>query len=261
MNNDLELIKITEKLQERCHCFDCEDGATMQGYVKSFLSVLARMFCWADSECSSILKTCREEVIEVKDLTYCGCDAMMEIKPYYYKGFDPSTLTVYLQKRQGLEREVYELTDDYFNWSFIDGTLLVNLTEWLNPCCRCIDLCSCEAEYKLVLTYDAGYTSETIPDCVYDSLCHFIRIFVAYQNKCGTLEECANMDRLAVGSVLKQKSVDYIVREWVIDKESIDRVYTRLVQKWSLQTLSSLSLCRSVPTDNMFLIIGRDRKC
>jgi len=48
-------------------------------------------------------------VIEVKDFEICGCDAMVEIKPYYFKGFDPSTLKVYMHKRKGLEREEYEL--------------------------------------------------------------------------------------------------------------------------------------------------------
>ena len=92
-------------------------------------------------------------------------------------------------------------------------------------------------------------------------MCHFLSIFIAHQNDCGTLDECANMDRLAVGAVLKQKSVDYIVREWTIDKESMDRVYVKLINKWTLQTLSSLSLCKKVYTDNMYLTIGRRKEC
>ena len=66
-----------------------------------------------------------------------------------------------------------------------------------------------------------------------------MNIFISYQNNCGSLDECANMDRLAVGAVLKQKSVDYIVREWTIDNGSIDRFYVKLINKWSLATLSS----------------------
>lgn len=92
-------------------------------------------------------------------------------------------------------------------------------------------------------------------------MCHFLNIFIAYQNKCGTLDECANMDRLAVGAVLKQKSVDYIVREWTIDNESIDRYYVKLINTWSLKTLSSLSLCKKTYTDNMYLTIGRRKEC
>lgn len=261
MQPALELIKITQNLQERCGCFDCDDGATMQRYMESFLRVLARLLCWTDGECSTILRALRHEVIPLTSFHLCGCDAMVEVKPYYWKGFDPTTLKVYMHKRKGLEREEYELDTDKWNWSFVDGTILVNATDELSPCCKCYDPCSCEAEYKLVLDYEAGYTSETLPDCVYDAMCHFLSIFIAYQNDCGTLDECANMDRLAVGAVLKQKSVDYIVREWTVDQTSIDRYYVKLINTWALQTLSSLSLCKRVYTDNMYLTIGRRKEC
>jgi len=261
MNHDLEIIRITEKIQERCGCFDCEDGAIMQGYVEKFLNVLARLFCWVDEECGTLLKAPRKEILPIDEIQLCGCEAMVEVKPFYHKGFDPSTLKVIVQKRVGFEREEYQLCREKYNYSFIDGTILINLTEELSPCCRCVCPCSCEAEYKIVLLYEAGYTACTIPDCVYDSLCHFMNIFIAYQNKCGTLEECANMDRLAVGSVLKQKSVDYIVREWTIDNESIDRFYVRLINRWSIATLSSLSLCKGRTTEGMYIAIGRRSKC
>lgn len=261
MQPELELMKITQKLQDRCGCFDCDDGATMQRYMESFLRVLARLFCWTDGECDTILRARRHEVIEVKDFEICGCDAMVEIKPYYFKGFDPSTLKVYMHKRKGLGREEYEITPDKYNWSFVDGTILINVTEELSPCCRCCDPCSCEAEYKIILDYEAGYTSNNLPDCIFEAMCHFMNIFVAYQNKCGTLDECANMDRLAVGAVLEQKSVDYIVRKWTVDKTSLDTFYVKLINTWALKTLSSLSLCKKVYTENMYLAIGRRKEC
>ncbi len=261
MQPELELMKITQKLQDRCGCFDCDDGATMQRYMESFLRVLARLFCWTDGECDTILRAQRHEVIEVKDFDICGCDAMVEIKPYYFKGFDPTTLKVYMHKRQGLNREEYEITPDKYNWSFVDGTILINVTDELSPCCRCCDPCSCESEYKIILDYEAGYTSNNLPDCIFEAMCHFMSIFVAYQNQCGTLDECANMDRLAVGAVLEQKSVDYIVRKWTVDKTSLDTIYVKLINTWALKTLSSLSLCKKVYTENMYLTIGRRKEC
>ena len=261
MQPELELMKITQKLQDRCGCFDCDDGATMQRYMESFLRVLARLFCWTDGECDTILRARRHEVIEVKDFDICGCDAMVEIKPYYFKGFDPSTLKVYMHKRKDLEREEYEITPDKYNWSFVDGTILINVTEELSPCCRCCDPCSCETEYKIILDYEAGYTSASLPDCIFEAMCHFMNIFVAYQNNCGSLDECANMDRLAVGAVLEQKSVDYIVRKWTVDKTSLETVYVKLINTWALKTLSSLSLCKKVYTENMYLAIGRRKEC
>lgn len=258
----LEIIKITERLQEHCSCFDCEDGATMQTYVDKFLRVLARMLCWTDGECGSLLKSNREEIIEVDEVQLCGCDAIVEVIPFYSKGFDPSTLKVYLHKRKGFEREEYELKPSKFNYSKVDNSILINVTDELSPCCRCCDCCSCESQYKVILTYDAGYTSSSIPDCIFDVLCHFLSIFIAYQNNCGSLDDCANMDRLAVGSVLKKKSVDYIVREWEVDKTSIDIVYKNLLTKWYLSTLSSMSLCKAKNfTDNLYLSVKRRKGC
>lgn len=261
MDYNIELIKITEKLKEYCSCVNCEDEAVLQQYVESFLRVLARLFCWVDGECDTILKASRQEVIPIKDYEICGCDAYVELKPYYHKGFDPSTLKVTLQKKTGAKREYIELTSEDYDYSFVDKTVIVNLTDIMNPCCRCIDPCSCESEYKVIFTYEAGYTSETIPPCIYEALCHFLQIFIAYQNKCGSLEDCANMDRLAVGAVLEQKSVDYIVRRWTVDDTSIDRVYVSLINKWALSTLSSLSLCRLTPTDNLYLTVKRRKHC
>lgn len=261
MQQDLELIKLSDRLKERCHCFDCEDEATVQVYFEKFLKVLARLFCWVDGECDTILKSIRHEVIELDKVEICGCQALMEIKPFYFKGFDPSTLKVYIQRRQGMKREVFEILPDKYDWSFIDGTLLVSLTDYLSPCCRCDDPCSCETTYKLILDYEAGYTSDTMPDCVLDVMCHFLNVFIAYQNKCGSLDECANMDRLAVGSVLSQKSVDYIVRKWTIDDADMNRIYVRMINKWYLSTLASLSLCNSKPTDMMYLSLGKGDRC
>lgn len=262
MQHSIELIKLTERLQERCQCFDCNDGATMQGYMSSFLNVLARLFCWVDSECDTILKALRQEVIELDKVELCACQAIFEFKPFYFKGFDPSTLRIYVQSRQGAKREQCELRPDQYDYSFVDGTVLVNLTDILQPCCRCEDPCECPTTYKLIATYEAGYTADTMPDCVLDSMCHFLNIFIAYQNSCGSIEECANMDRLAVGAVLKKKSVDYIVREWTVDKMSRERMYMTLINKWSMATLSSLSLCQATAvTDNMFIAIGRRKEC
>lgn len=263
MQQDLELIKITKKLQERCKCFDCEDGATMQKYIESFFRVLAQLFCWVDEDCATILKSQRTEIIPVKEVQLCACDAMVEIKPYYFKGFDPSSLKVIMQKRVGFKREEYVLTPDKYNWSFADNTILINVTDELSPCCRCVSCCSCEAQYKLILSYEAGYTFDNLPDCIYDALCHFLSIFIAYQNDCGSLDECANMDRLAVGARLTKKSVDYIVREWTVDNNSLEKIYTNLIYKWSFKTLSLLSLCKASYTDNMYITLGRRKanKC
>lgn len=260
MDYSIELVKITDKLKSYCSCVNFEDEAVIEQYLESFLRVLARLFCWVDGECATILKSERQEVLEVKDYETCGCDAYMEIKPYFFKGFDAGTLTVALQSKNGMNREYIELPSDKWNYSFLDGTIIVDLSDYLKVCCCKSNHCGCETTYKLVLNYEAGYTADTLPVCVYEAMCHFLQIFIAYQNKCGSLDDCANLDKLAVGAVLQQKSVDYIVRRWTIDETSIDRIYVRLINRWALQALSSLSLCSGIK-GNPYLEVKRGKIC
>lgn len=255
----IELVKVTEELKKHCQCFDCNDGADIQEYVGKFLRVLAQMFCWVDKTCATILKTAREEIIELGNYEICECKAIFEFKPYYFKGFDPSTVKLFLHKRQGLSREVIELDRTKWSWDSIDGTILIDMTEQINPCCQCDTSCQCETTYKLVARYEAGYTAETLPLCVYEAMCHFLQVFIAYQNNCGSLDDCSKMDRLAVGSVLKSKSVDYLIRTWDVDTASLEYIYTKLINRWALQSLSMLSLCQYENT-SVFIAVGKARK-
>lgn len=257
----VELLKFSEVFAKHCQCFNCDDGVLVQQYMGTFLSVLARIFCWVDEDCATILKTQRREVLELGDYEICDCKAIFEFKPYYHKGFDPSTMKLYLHVRQGMDRDVIELDDSMYNWDWVDGTYLVDMSQYIKPCCKCTRCCGCETTYKLVVTYEAGYTAETMPPCIIDALCHFMNVFVAYQNDCGSLNDCMQMDRLAVGSVLKRKQVDTIVRECEIDNESIDRVYMKLIYKWAFHSLSMLSLCQIKHDPRLDIAIGRRKVC
>lgn len=259
VDNRVELIALSERLQERCQCFDCEDGGVIQEYVEKFLSVLAQLFCWVDKDCSTILKSQRSEILPLDCYEVCNCQAFYEFKPFYHKGFDPSTLKMYIHKRQGGSRTVTEVPSEYYNYDFVEGTALLDITNIINPCCS-TSCCDCKATYKLVVTYEAGYTAETMPNCVLDALCHFLNVFIAYQNNCGTFDDCSKMDRLAVGSVLKSKSVDYLIRTWEVDENSLELAYTKLIHKWEFKTLSMLSLCQ-VQNNETFIALGKGNIC
>ena len=86
-----------------------------------------------------------------------------------------------------------------------------------------------------------------------------MQVFIAYQNNCGSLDDCSKMDRLAVGSVLKSKSVDYLIRTWDVDTASLEYIYTKLINRWALQSLSMLSLCQYENT-SVFIAVGKERK-
>lgn len=260
INHNLEIIKITERLQEHCPCFDCNDGADIQAYLNTFFQVLGRLLCWADKDCATILKAPKQEILPLENYEVCNCQAVFEFKPYWYKAFDPSTLKLFVHKRQGIERTVCEIPPSRYNYDFVDNTVLVDISEIVDPCCCCYCPCDCPSTYQLVATYEAGYTAETLPECVIEALCHFFNVFIAYQNNCGSLDDCSKMDRLAVGSVLKSKSVDYLIRTWEVDQNSLELTYTKLLHRWEMQTLGMLSLCRPDNMSNWF-VMSKDRKC
>ncbi|WP_164683457.1 hypothetical protein [Streptococcus hyointestinalis] len=257
----VELLKFSEVFSEHCPCFNCDDGVLVQQYMGTFFNVLARLFCWVDKDCATILKTERQEVIELGDYEVCNCKAIFELKPYYHKGFDPATMRLYLHVRQGLEREIIELDSSLYNWDWVEETFIVDMSQYVKPCCKQQCACACKTTYKLVAVYEAGYTAETIPKCVIESLCHFMNVFIAYQNDCGSLNDCMMMDRLAVGSTLKKKQVDSFVREWEVDDGDINRIYMKLIYKWAFQTLSMLSLCEREYDPRWDVAIGRKKIC
>lgn len=256
-NQDLEVTKITERLKEHCLCFDCNDGADLHVYVSKFLNVLARIFCWSDKDCSTILKSERQEVVPLVDYEVCCCETYFEFKPYYHKGLDPSSVKFYARIRQGGKRKTVAIDNEKVDYDFVDNSFIINTTQFINPCCPPCE--PCETKIEIMAVYEAGYTADTLPACVLDSLCHFFNIFIAYQNNCGSLEDCSKMDRLAIGSVLKSKSVDYLIRHWEVDQESMEVVYNRLINRWALESLSVLSLCNSRPLG--CLAIGKYKKC
>lgn len=258
MQYDLEIMQLVERLRQTCSCVNCEDDSVLQSYLSRFISILSRSLCWVDGQCGSFLKSLRREIIPVDGLQFCGCTAIMEVKPFYYKQLDYETLSITIQQRKGIKLINDTIDPDMYSID-LDGTLLIDLTKWLSPCCKCVNPCECETTYKLILEYEAGYTSETLPECVLDAFCHLLNIFIAYNNKCGSLDDCSNLDNLAVGAVLKQKSVDYIVREWVIDETDFNRVSVKLLNKWYLNTISALSLCQR--SDFMYAALGKDKKC
>lgn len=253
-----ELEKVTELIRQHCQCFDNNENKTLQEYVGKFLSVLAQLFCWVDKDCATILKSAREEIIPLDGYEICECKAFYEFKPAYHKGFDPSGLKVFLHCKQGMKRDIVELDSSKWDYDFVDGTVVVDMTDIVKPCCKCNSECSCKTSYKLVVRYEAGYTAENLPQCVVDAMCHFLSVFIAYQNNCGSLDDCSKMDRLAVGSVLKSKSVDYLIRTWDVDKNSLEYIYTGLINKWALRSLSMLSLC-SVNNRSNYIVVGRSK--
>ena len=170
------------QLLQYCEC----TGEMTDRDVDDMIGIVSLATGWALNPCDSFLKSTRREVI---DLPNC-MDCPFEFEPYYVP-FDPDSAKFTLVKRKGLEEERTELTN--FRYTGFDdrdmkyeGGFLVD-TELPKCVCTCKDECGCPTEYKLVVTYDAGY--ETLPECLLPVFCNLLEV-IHNKNDCDC-NECA----------------------------------------------------------------------
>lgn len=165
-----------EQLMQYCTCVE----EVTDRDVTDMIGVVSLATGWALNPCDSFELGERREVI---DLPSC-MDCPFEFTPYYAP-FDADSFTFTLIKRKGLEEERISLTN--FLYTGFDerdmkyeGGFRVD-TELPSCDCTCGDDCGCPTEYKLLVTYDAGY--DTIPECLLPVFCNLLAVIHA-KNKC-----------------------------------------------------------------------------
>lgn len=148
--------------------------------VRDLIDVVSLATGWATGPCETFEKSNRREVI---DLPSC-MDCLFDFSPYFVP-FDADSFTFTLVKRKGLSEERTELTDFMYT-GFDDRDMKFEggfrVDTGLPKCnCTCKDECGCPTEYKLVVTYDAGY--EMLPECMLPVLCNLLEVIHA-KNSC-----------------------------------------------------------------------------
>lgn len=165
-----------QQLTQFCTCV----GDATDRDVEDMIAVVSLATGWTQNPCESFLMSERREVI---DLPSC-MDCPYEFTPYYVP-FDPSSFTFTLVKRKGLEEERIALSR-YLYTGFGDsameyeGGFRVD-TELPSCDCSCSDECGCPTEYKLLVTYNAGYN--VIPECMLPVFCNLLEVISA-KNSC-----------------------------------------------------------------------------
>ena len=165
-----------EQLMQYCTCVE---EATDRD-VTDMINVVSLATGWALNPCETFELGERREVI---DLPSC-LDCPFEFSPYFVP-FDKDSFTFTLVKRKGLEEERVSLTN--FRYTGFgeatmqyEGSYLVD-TELPTCDCTCGDECGCPTEYKLLVTYDAGYSA--IPECLLPVFCNLLTVIHA-KNSC-----------------------------------------------------------------------------
>lgn len=230
--------KVFNELKKNCPCLKDVDLPEFINQLNNFLSFLSSLLCW-DINNGSLLVEEREQEIELSgNLCDYGC---LEIQPYF-KFIDDKTFEVELLTIDNGDITTKKLTNFVYQKGL--DLLLVNPAEGKDCCCRCECSCSCNKGCKrniLVIRYKAGI--DLLRPDLLPLLCHYFTAFTALASKCCNLDDCCNMDRLAVGSYLKSKKIDLITYTWDIDKNSKEYLLNDMINKYYLKALGKYALC------------------
>lgn len=208
---------ITDQLSEYCECI----GEVEERDVQEIIDLISMYTCWTNEPCDTFLLGDRKEVV---DLPPC-LDCAYEFEPFFHP-FDEETFEFTVVHQNDMEIE--EKAVDYV-YNSATGKFLVDVDL---PSCRCMprNKCNpCDDDYKLVVTYKAGY--ETLPDCLLPVFCNLLDVIQA-KNEC----DCDNNCACDTEEQVKYATGDVVTAALETDLGKI------LVEQYKRQ-LSLLSLC------------------
>lgn len=216
---------IVDQLKAYCDCVEDITDAD----VAELVNIISLATCWVTAppkpgeDCPTFLKGARREVM---DLPSCA-DCPVIFEPYY-RPFDETSFKFYLLKIEGIEETMTEITD--FAYSEIGGVFRVNTGL---PSCKCTvcDPCGCPPEYKLVVTYEAGY--DELPECLLPVFCHVLEVIKA-RRECECCNDC--------GCEGQELQVKYASGD-VVSVQLETEIGQILVQNYKNQ-IGMISLCR-----------------
>lgn len=159
-------MEVLDQLKEYCSCVKVEEKDVVE-----LINVVSSATGWTKTPCETFLTGERTEVIDLPDCMDCP----YEFTPYYHP-FDPESFTFKLVTIEEMSETETELSYGYIPSK---GVFRVDTT--LPKCnCRCVQ-CGCKKEYKLVVTYNAGY--DEIPSCLLPVMCNILDV-IYNKNKC-----------------------------------------------------------------------------
>lgn len=195
---------VTDLFTQLTQFCGCVDEVTAKD-VSDLIDVVSLATGWAQNPCETFEKSTRREVIDLPSCLDCPYD----FTPYYTP-FDTDSFTFTLIERKGLEETRTSLTNFLYT-GFDEGEMkhdgAMRVDTGIPKCnCTCDNDCGCETEYKLLVTYDAGY--ETLPDCMLPVLCNLLEVIHAKNScDCGGCD-CSNgetVTRDADGNIITQE--------------------------------------------------------
>lgn len=170
-------MTVTEQLTQYCDCLKEVNDKD----VDELINLISVYTCWTGKVCDTFLSAERKEVIDLPDCV-CECD-VFTFDPFYVP-FDKDSFTFTLIEQNGIEEYTTDITD--YVYSEADENFRISLP--LDNC-HCQYVCGCKPNYKLLVTYTAGF--ELIPDCLLPIFCEALE-WIKNKNtcECNSCEVC-----------------------------------------------------------------------
>lgn len=163
-------MTVIEQLTEYCDCLT----EVNEKDVDELIHLISVYTCWTGKVCDTFLSAERKEVIDLPDCV-CECD-VFTFEPFYVP-FDKDSFTFTLIEQNGIEEYTTDITDYVYSEADENFRIALPLDN-----CQCQYVCGCKPNYKLLVTYTAGY--ELIPDCLLPVFCNALQ-WIADKNNCG----------------------------------------------------------------------------
>jgi len=208
-----------DQLADYCDCVEVSDKD-----VNELITLISSYTCWTQHLCETFLKSERKEVIDIPDCV--GDCNVFEFEPFYTP-FDVDSFTFTLIEQNGINETETAITA--YRYSEADGVFRLELPL---PSCTCRPRCGCESNYKLVVSYIAGF--ELIPECLLPVFCEAL-VWIKEKNTCDC-SECQPCDPTLndkVG-VINMASVGGHLQEYFV--QILSRQYFRQLGLISLCT-------------------------
>lgn len=159
---------IADQLKEFCDCVEMTDQD-----ITDMVSVVSLATGWMTAPCETFEKSTRREVIDLPSCMDCAFVFEPYFKPYDVESFSFALVTI---------KDVDETVTPITNFSYSELMESFRVDTGLPACnCTCDKDCGCPTEYKLLVTYTAGY--DEIPTCLLPVFCNLMEVIHA-KNAC-----------------------------------------------------------------------------
>ena len=215
---------VYDQLSEYCDCIK----EFTESDVDELISLVSMATCWSQSPCETFLVSERREVIDIDD---CLCDCEIIKFAPFYTPFDPESFTFTLVRSEGIDETLIPVGE----WSYSEVEGVFKLKPPI-PNCDCMSpLCECNPEYRLLVTYEAGFNE--LPECMLPLFCEALQYIIERRRcDCTECQQCNNYD---------EERVEVLIPNAATITNQLKAYFVTVLSNQYKRQLAQISLCRS----------------